>query len=85
MACLCYLCVQLGYSCISIPAWRHPTTPAVLAELPGLCAGADARCLHKKEQRWLDLVLWAFLSLYLIFVGEGPREAKALVAANGYQ
>lgn len=45
----------------------------------------QARCLHKKEQKWLDLVLWAFLLLYLIFKGEGSRGAKALVAANGYQ
>jgi len=85
MPCLCYLCARPGCSCISAPARRLPTTPAVLTEFPGLCAGADARCLHKKEQRWLDLVLWAFLSLHLIFTAEGPRGAKALVAANGCQ
>lgn len=82
--CVCYLCVRLGYSCISMPARRLATTPAVLVEFPGPHAQADARCLHEKEQRWLDLVLWALLLLYLIFMGWGPRGAKALVAANGY-
>lgn len=54
---VCSLCVWPGYSCISVPAWRLPTTPSLLAGFPGPCAGADASFLHKKEQTWLDLDL----------------------------
>lgn len=55
--CMLPVCIWLGYSCISVPAWRLPTTPSLLAGFPGPCAGADASFLHKKEQTWLDLDL----------------------------